>query len=136
MRVHENRVRHQEPPHEGGFFYAQKEASMTYEVVGSAGKDPVFQNRCWGAVMAMARDIINSVQDSGSITDDAANDLTQLSSKNQAKKFSKLQHLSTDRTIANLVLLNPTISADPANSLDTDLQWQVKQIWMTLVEIG
>lgn len=86
--------------------------------------------------MAMARDIIAATLDSGSIMDDANNDLTQLSSKNQAKNFSKLQHLVADRAIANLVLLNPTIAADPLNSLDSDLQWQVKQIWMTLVEIG
>jgi len=112
---------------------------MSYQVVGEKGKNPDFQNRCWGAVMAMARDIIASVQDSRSIEDDVLpihNDLTQESSKNQALKFAKLIHLSTDRTIANLVLLNPTIATDPDAATDSDLQYQVKQIWMTLVEIG
>lgn len=109
---------------------------MTYQAVGEAGKDATFQNRCWGAVMAMSRDIIGATQDSGSIQDDLSNDLTTLSCKNQAKKFTKLLHLSTDRTIANLVLLNSVIAGNPAASADNDLQYQVKQIWMTLVEIG
>lgn len=86
--------------------------------------------------MAMARDIIAAPLASNSITDDANNDLTTQSSKNQAMNFAKLLNLSTDRTIANLVLLNASIAADPLNSLDSDLQWQVKQIWMILVEIG
>jgi hypothetical protein len=111
---------------------------MTYQVVGEKGKDPTFQNKVWGAVMAMARDIMAAPQDSGTIMDDATpqNDLTQLSSKNQAKRFAKLIHLSTDRTLANLVLLNPTIAADPDAATDSDLQYQVKQVWMTFVEIG
>src|SRR5688500_11949898 len=109
---------------------------MTYRQVGEAGKLEDFQNRCWGAVMAMSRDIIGAVQDSGSITDDLANDLTTESCKNQAKKFSKLLHLSDDRTIANLVLLNSVIAGDYINADDSAMQYQVKQIWMTLVEIG
>lgn len=112
---------------------------MSYQVVGEKGKNPDFQNRCWGAVMAMSRDIIAAVQDSGSIEDAVTpvpNDLTTLACKNQAKKFAKLTHLSTDRTIANLVLLNPTIATNPDAATDSDLQYQVKQVWMTLVEIG
>lgn len=109
---------------------------MSYQVVGASGKSPDFQNRAWGAVMAMAADIIASVQDSASIVDAANNDLTSEASKNQAKKFAKLSHLSTDRTIANLILLNTTIAANPDSATDSDLQYQIKQVWMTLVEIG
>lgn len=109
---------------------------MTYQVVGESGKNPDFQNRCWGAVMAMAADIMNATQDSGSILDSQSRDLTSLSSKNQAAKFAKLSHLSTDRTIANLVLLNSVIAANPSGASDSDLQYQVKEVWMILVEIG
>jgi hypothetical protein len=109
---------------------------MTYQVVGESGKNPDFQNRCWGAVMAMASDIMNTVQDSGSIMDSQSRDLTSLSSKNQAMNFAKMTHLSTDRTIANLILLNSVIAGNPTGALDSDLQYQAKEIWMTLVEIG
>lgn len=108
---------------------------MTYQVVGEKGKNPDFQNRCWGAVMAMARDIMAAPLASSAIVDEAGNDLTTQSCKNQAANFAKLAHLSTDRTIANLVLLNSTISANPDQATDSDLQFQVKQIWMVLVEI-
>ena len=55
---------------------------MTYEVIGASAKDPNFQNRCRGAAIAMAADILNAVQDSGAIQDSKGGDLTTLASRN------------------------------------------------------
>jgi hypothetical protein len=109
---------------------------MSYQVVGEQGKNPNFQNRCWGAVMAMVSLVLGSVENSGSVLGAGGVDITTADSKAQARKFAKLTHLSTDRTIANLVLLNATIAGDPSGSTDSDLQYQVGQVWPILMDIG
>lgn len=111
---------------------------MTYEVIGASAKDVNFQNRCWGAVIEMSRDILAAVQDSNSIHDDASpsNDLTSEASKNQAKKLTRSQALITKETIANLMLLNGDVAANPMGSSEGTVQYQTKQIWITMVEIG
>ena len=80
---------------------------MTYEVIGASAKDPNFQNRCRGAAIAMAADILNAVQDSGAIQDSKGGDLTTLASKNLAKNFCKGAHLFTDQALASLSVCLP-----------------------------
>lgn len=111
---------------------------MSYEVIGASAKDNNFQNRCWGAITELSRDIIAAPQDSRAIMDDAVppNDLTQESSKNQAKKFTRLTQLATRETIANQILLNVDIAANPMGVEDPTILYQTKQAWMTFVEIG
>lgn len=109
---------------------------MTYEVIGASAKDPNFQNRCRGSAIAMAADILNAVQDSGSIQDSKGGDLTTLASKNLAKNFCKGTHLFTDQALASLILLNYDVAANPMGSSEAAVQYQTKEIWLTLVEIG
>lgn len=109
---------------------------MTFEVIGASAKEPSFQNRCRGAVIAMAADILGAVQDSGAIQDSKGNDLTSLSSKNLAKNFCKGAHLFTDQALASLMLLNYDVQANPMTVADSAIQYQTKEIWVTLVEIG
>ena len=108
---------------------------MSFQVIGSTGKDPDFQNRCWGGIMTCSVAIIAAPLDSNTVTGGGA-DLTTQDSKDQALKFAKLSHLSSDRTIANLVLLNGTISANPGEALDSDIEYQINQIWTLLMAIG
>lgn len=109
---------------------------MTFQVVGESGKNPDFQNRCWGAVMAQSAEIMAATLNSSSVQDSLLRDLTTQDSKDLAAKFAKLTHLSTDRTIANLVLLNSVIAANPSGASDSDIQYQVKEVWLILKDIG
>lgn len=109
---------------------------MSLQVVGSKSKDPNFQNRCWGAVMSSVRSILAAATDSNAVQGAGGADLTTDLSKAQARKFATLSHLSTDRTIANLVLLNSVIAADPDGVDDSAIEYQMNQIWLTLMDIG
>jgi hypothetical protein len=109
---------------------------MSFQVIGATGKDPDFQNRCWGGIMTCSVAIIATTLNDGSITSQAGADLTTQASKDQALKFAKLAHLSSDRTIANLVLLNSTISVNPSAAEDSAIQFQLNQVWTVLMAIG
>lgn len=109
---------------------------MTFEVIGASAKEPNFHNRCRGSVIALAADIINATQDSSAIQDSKGTDLTSLASKNLAKNFCKGTHLFTDQTLASFMLLNEDVQTNPMGSTEYSIEWQTKEIWMTLVEIG
>lgn len=109
---------------------------MTYQVIGAAAKDPAFQDRCRGGAIELGRDIIAAPLASMSISSDAGADLTTTDCKNLAMNFCKRTNLFTDEALASLVLLNSTVAANPMGSLDSAVQYQLKQIWLTLVEIG
>src|SRR5688500_13125479 len=109
---------------------------MTYEVIGASAKDPNFQNRCRGSVIAMAADVLGAVQDSGAIQNSSGADLTTLASKNLARNFCKGAHLFTDQSLASLILLNYDVAANPMGVADGAIQYQTKEIWLTLIEIG
>jgi hypothetical protein len=109
---------------------------MTFQVVGEKGKNVDFQNRCWGGVMSVVVIILGAALNSNALQGVGGVDLTTQESKDQALKFAKLTHLSSDRVIANLVLLNPTIAANPDGVDDSAIEYQIAQSWLILIGIG
>lgn len=108
---------------------------MTYQVIGEAAKSVDFQNRCRGAIISLGSDIIAATTPNA-ITNEAGEDITTQLCKDLAKSFCRGTNLFTLETAAMLMLLNGTIAANPSGIADGDIQFQTKQIWLTLVEIG
>lgn len=109
---------------------------MTYQVVGAAAKDPAFQDRCRGAIISLGRDILAAATASNAIQNAALQDLTTTPCKNLAMNYCKGTALFTEQALASLILLNSDVAANPMGSLDGAVQYQAKEIWLTLVEIG
>lgn len=109
---------------------------MTFQVIGAAAKDPNFQNRCRGSVIELGAAIIAAATASGSIQNNSAQDLTTTACKNLAMNYCKGITLFTDQALASLMLLNADVAANPLGSDEYAVQWQTKEIWLTLVEIG
>ena len=108
---------------------------MTYQVIGASATDANFQNRVKGAIISLAADIINAVGDTA-ITNNAGVGITTLACKNLAKNFCKGTSLFRIEAAAMLMLLNYDIAANPATVIDATINYQTKEIWLTLVEIG
>lgn len=94
--------------------------------VHNAASDSTFQGRCMAAAWQTAQHVV---------AEDAGYD-TSLDSKNFALKLLRDQATITPRQVAMQVLRNSTIAANVAGSIDGDIDWQVKQIWTDLMEIG
>jgi hypothetical protein len=109
---------------------------MTYLVIGAAARDEGFQDRCWGSIVTMSNEVINSTLGSNTILSETGYDLTGQASKNQALNFVRGKAKASKEVIANFMLLNADISANPLGSADAAVQWQTKQIWENLVTIG
>lgn len=109
---------------------------MTYLVIGAAARDPVFQDRCWGSIVKMSNDIMNSTTGSATIMSDDGYDLTGQASKNQALNFMWGKAKASKEIVANFMLLNNDISSNPMGSAEDAVQWQTKQIWEDLVTLG
>jgi len=91
-----------------------------------ASNDAEFQGRCWAAATITAQHVI--VEDEGYDV--------SLASKNYALKLLRDESSVTERQIAMQVLRNATIASSPSTASDSDIDWQIKQIWPELVNIG
>lgn len=99
---------------------------MAFIDVYNAASNADFQGRCMAAAWQTAQHVI---------AEDAGYD-TSLDSKNFALKLLRDQATITPRQVAMQVLRNSSIAADVVGSVDGDIDWQVKQVWTDLMEIG
>lgn len=112
---------------------------MSFQTIGDAAEDPVFQRRCKGSFIAMASAILAAPLNSNAVNS-TKGDLTTEACKNLALNFCKGTNLFTDEALASLMLLNVDVAADPLGSAEGPsegaIQYQTKEIWLDLVEIG
>ena len=92
----------------------------------TAANDETFQGRCMAASWQTAQHVI-----AGDNGYDAS-----APSKDFAYSLLRDQTRITAKQIAMQVLRNATIAGNVAGSTDSDIDWQVKQIWSDLVSIG
>ena len=107
-----------------------------YLVIGAAARDEAFQDRCWGSIISMSADVMNATLNSLTIQDSNGYDMTGEASKNQATAFISLKMKSSKETIANMMLLNSDINNAPMTAADAAFNWQTKEIWKRLVDVG
>ena len=84
--------------------------------------DATFQGRCMGGLWQVC-----ITKKAGTPTAEETNYIQ--------KVLQDLQKI-TPRVLAMQVLRNATIAADPVNSSDGDLEYQLNQVWDDLLEIG
>lgn len=84
--------------------------------------DATFQGRCMGGLWKVCM-----TKKADSPTPEETNYIQRV--------MQDLQNI-TPRVLAMQVLRNATIAADPVNSSDGDLEWQLNQVWDDLLEIN
>lgn len=94
--------------------------------VYNASQNADFQGRCLAAAWTTAQHVLAG--DSGYDTS------TQ--SENFALKLLRKQATISAEQVAMQVLRNSTIAGNVSGSTDGDIDWQVKQIWSDLMDIG
>jgi hypothetical protein len=109
---------------------------MSYLQIGAAVLRTDFHDRVRGAVIDLSAAILGAATASGSIQDDASNDLTTTACKNWCINFLKGTTAATERSVAGLLLLNSNVAAGPFTCADADLNWQLKHVFLTIVSMG
>ena len=99
---------------------------MAFSDIYTAANNEVFQGRCLAAAWQTAQHVIAG---------DEGYDVTA-PSKDFAYSLLRNQTRITAKQVAMQVLRNATITANVATSTDSDIDWQVKQVWADLVSIG
>lgn len=99
---------------------------MAFTDIYTAANDEVFQGRCLAAAWQTAQHVIAG---------DEGYDVSA-HSKDFAYSLLRDQTRITAKQVAMQVLRNVTIAANVATSTDSDIDWQVKQVWLDLVSIG
>lgn len=99
---------------------------MAFSEIYTAANDATFQGRCLAAAWQTAQHVIAG---------DAGYDASA-PSKDFAYSLLRDQTRITAKQVAMQVLRNTTIAANVGASVDNDIDWQVKQIWLDLVSIG
>ena len=99
---------------------------MAFADIFAAANDETFQGRCLAAAWQTAQHVIAG---------DEGYDVTA-PSKDFAYSLLRNQTRITAKQVAMQVLRNATITANVATSTDSDIDWQVKQVWADLVSIG
>lgn len=99
---------------------------MAFIDVYNAASNADFQGRCLAAAWQTAQHVI-----AGDNGYDAS-----APSKDFAYSLLRDQARITPRQVAMQVLRNTTIAGNVADSTDSDIDWQVKQVWLDLVSIG
>ena len=106
---------------------------MSYAGVYAASIDATFQGRCLVAAREIARAIVagEAVEKTGPV-----NLVTMPGSENFAKRVLRNMARISREQMAILILTNTTIAANVAESSDSDILWQTKEVWPIYVEIG
>lgn len=99
---------------------------MAFSDIYTAANDETFQGRCLAAAWQTAQHVI-----AGDEGYDAS-----VPGKDFAYSLLRDQTRITAKQVAMQVLRNATIAANVATSTDSDIDWQVKQVWLDLVSIG
>lgn len=99
---------------------------MAFLDIYNAANDADFQGRCMAAAWQTAQHVIAG---------DAGYD-TSPQSRDFAYGLLRDRSQITPRQVAMQVLRNTTISSNIAGAVDSDIDWQVKQVWLDLASIG
>jgi|PlaIllAssembly_1097288.scaffolds.fasta_scaffold194525_2 hypothetical protein len=99
---------------------------MAFIDIYNASQDASFQGRCLVAAWGVAQHVR---------ADDAGYDLS-VSSKNYAVKLLRQHVVITKEQLAIQILRNGDIAANPSGALDDTLDWQTKNVWSELIDIG
>jgi hypothetical protein len=99
---------------------------MSFLSIYTAANDDEFQGRCMAAAWITAQHVIAG--DSGYDLSAPSRDFSYSLLRNQASIIPK--------QVAMQVLRNVTIAGNIAESTDSDIDWQTKEIWADLVSIG
>ena len=99
---------------------------MAFTDIYTAANDETFQGRCLAAAWQTAQHVIAA---------DEGYDVSA-PSKDFAYSLLRDQTRITAKQVAMQVLRNATIAGNVASSTDSDIDWQVKQVWLDLVSIG
>ena len=99
---------------------------MSYLAIYTAANDPDFQARCKVALWKAAYDITN--EDPQTVNHEAR--------LNWARTVQQGRLALTDATLAQAVLTNTTIAANPSAASDGDIQFQVSVLLACLIAQG
>jgi hypothetical protein len=99
---------------------------MAFIDVFNAANDATFQGRCMAAAWQTAQHVVAG--------DEGYNVTPQ--SRDFAYELLRDKARITPRQVAMQVLRNLTIAGNVAASTDSDIDWQVKQVWTDLAGIG
>ena len=99
---------------------------MAFADIYTAANDTTFQGRCMAAAWQTAQHVIAG--DEGYDASAPSKDFAYSLLRDQARISAK--------QVAMQVLRNVTIAGNVAGSTDSDIDWQVKQVWADLVSIG
>lgn len=105
---------------------------MAYSDIWTYANDSTFQGRCWAGLWDVANKVVNG--DTGfpaSGQEGAAGEDVRY-----ALIILRDETTLTSKQLAQQVLRNTTIATAPATSLDSDIQFQINNIWAELREIG
>jgi len=105
---------------------------MAFTDIYTAANDETFQGRCLAAAWSIAA----AIQRNETLTNAASQSLNTESCKNFALKLLRDQATISPKQVAMQILRNATIASNVGASTDNDIQWQVKESWLDLVEIG
>ena len=113
---------------------------MTFQVIGTAAKDPNFQNRCRGCFIKIGSAILGAGVADGSIRAPVTNaDLTTQDCKDLVLKYCSQTNKFTDQTLASFMLLSGSVAAAPYDETDDGeyaFEYQMQFMFMRLVGIG
>jgi hypothetical protein len=112
---------------------------MSYQQAGNAINSERFICRVEGCVIELAAAVMAAITGSGSIQDDALNDLTTTACQTWATNYIKGVTATTNTIIGKWLLLNATLAADPfgnGSGDDAAMNWQLKHVYLNLVAIG
>ena len=98
---------------------------MSLQSVYEAAQDDTFQGRCMAAAWQTAQHVVAG---------DEGYNVTQ-QSKDFAYSLLRDSNQITPRQVAMQVLRNLTIAGNVAGSTDSDIDWQVKQVWADLMSV-
>jgi len=104
---------------------------MAYIDIWTNANDATFQGRCWAAFW----DVANKVYD-GDVGFPAAGQEDALTDGSFALSILRDATAITSRQLAQQVLRNTTIAANPATAVDGDIKFQINNTWASLREIG
>ncbi len=99
---------------------------MALADVYTAANNETFQGRCMAAAWQTAQHVIAG--------DEGYN--ATIPSKDFAYSLLRDQARISAKQVAMQVLRNLTIAGNVETSTDSDIDWQVKQVWLDLVSIG
>lgn len=99
---------------------------MAFIDVYNASQNEDFQGRCLAAIWVTAQHVLAGT----------AGYNVSVQSKNFALKLLRRQATISPEQIAVQVLRNSVIAGNVSGSLDSDIDWQIKDIWADLMDIG